>query len=543
MAIRKVSKVPILPSDFGTTMLKQLTSVLTEHATAINGLAGIEKNGTMWYFGDDSPDSSLGDSGDFYFKSSADIYYKSDDGWALKQNINGADGEDGTDGTSTRIDQGTSSGTLNATYGNFGLYKCDLQTVTFATPFPSVPSLSLVPKTDGNFNSNPVSVILNTKSTTGFTWYATGMGNGYTITIDWEAKLSASGGGSGVTIGTSYASLCDYGSVDTTGSSDMTSVMQAAADTGKVITYPQGIIKCDTITLPNGGGIIGQGKGLTRIYTTSTTGNAISYTPALSSNKYGGLTFKSFELTSDDRASGAHIKVAPTGGYEIWEVEFFDVALWHTYTGFDIDNAAHWKITDCDVMNWHGNAVSVANNNNYDSGDSKISGCLFGNGRAAGAAIYQQSSGGLKVTGNKMNGGNYGYLMDLTAGAATSIFLFKGNSVENQGVAAMAFNVGSGGYFCFVTISGNEMALNPKGISINAIGSRLQSIGINNNQIAASNVAIEMAGGDQVLVACNTHIHGTNYAMSIGSGCTNGKAFGNFTSGTISNASSSFVIS
>jgi len=79
VAIKKVSKAPILPSEFGPVMLKQLTSGLTEHATAINGLAGAEKNGTTWYFGDDSPDSSLGDSGDFYFKSSADIYYKSVD--------------------------------------------------------------------------------------------------------------------------------------------------------------------------------------------------------------------------------------------------------------------------------------------------------------------------------------------------------------------------------------------------------------------------------------------------------------------------------
>lgn len=52
--------------------------------------------------------------------------------------------------------------------------------------------------------------------------------------------------------------------------------------------------------------------------------------------------------------------------------------------------------------------------------------------------------------------------MDITAGAQTSILLFEGNSGENQSVANMAFNVSDSGYYGFVTLIGNELALCPK---------------------------------------------------------------------------------
>ena len=114
-----------------------------------------------------------------------------------------------------------------------------------------------------------------------------------------------------------------------------------------------------------------------------------------------------------------------------------------------------------------------------------------------------------KVIGNKFLGGQYGYLMDITAGAQTSILLFEGNSIENQSVANMAFNVGSGGYYGFVTLIGNELALCPKGISVNGIGSRLQHIIANGNHINSSNIAIEMAGGDNTMMSGNI-IYGAN---------------------------------
>lgn len=507
-------------------------------------------DGTQWFFGASEPSNDIGIDGDFYFRSNNYIYRKDAGVWGYVSTAKGETGEAGAAGAtgaagpqgeagSCIIDSGTASATLNATYGSFGFYKTSEQYTAFNVDFATVPKVNTVPLANSDYAANPCLVVINSTTTEGFYWMGVGMNNGQTFYMSWTAAIP--GGSSSATIGNSYACIDDYGDVDKTGGEDVTSVMQTAHNSGRTIFYPKGIYKFTTIDLPYGGGVIGEGKGLTRLYTTSTTGDVIGYTQSLSSDKHGGLTFKSFELTSNDRSSGGHIKIAPTGGYEIWDVDMFDVSLWHTYSGWVIDNAAHWKMTDCTVQNWWVSAVDIANAAWGDSGDSVIKGCTFGNGRTAGQGILQKSSGGLKVQANKFNGGHYGYVMDLTAGVSTSILLFNGNSIENQGTAAMAFNVGSGGYFCFATILGNEMALNPKGISVNAIGSRLQSAIIADNHISATNIAIEMAGGDKTLMHGNI-ISGA-YAMSIGSGCTNGKAFGNIMSGSISNSSASFVIS
>jgi hypothetical protein len=106
--------------------------------------------------------------------------------------------------------------------------------------------------------------------------------------------------------------------------------------------------------------------------------------------------------------------------------------------------------------------VSIANTENVDVGDSVISGVTISGLIPAfpGAiAILQYSSGGLKISDSKIIGWDYGYLLNLVAGAATSDLLINGNSFEWVAHGAIAFNHQAGGSFQNVAITGNQIGL------------------------------------------------------------------------------------
>lgn len=531
---------------------------LAAAVNAAEAAAAIATNATLlpkFLSGAVAPTADIGKDGDIYMQTNGDVFVKNG-GWGLLLNIKGGKGDKGDKGESITgapgpkgdsgiadIRNGVITVNMDAYNSGDGFYYSQWTAinVTFSPAFTTIPKVSATAYiADGGGSGGTVGVWVSSVSTTGMMIVASSKYN-TTADIYWTATVASIGGGGGTTIGASYANIYDFGEVDNTGETDITSIMQTAHNTGRIIFYPRGVYQFNNITLPNGGGIIGEGTGATHLWRNGSTGHAVSYSPSLSSTEFGGPMFHNFKLSSQDPSSGAHINIAPTGA-EVWGTSIFNVMLMHTYNGFVFNNAAHWKMTDCTVFNWYGSAIDVANTLVVDSGDSVIKGGLFSNGRTSGSGIIHRSSGGLKVIGNKFLGGQYGYLMDITAGAQTSILLFEGNSIENQSVANMAFNVGSGGYYGFVTLIGNELALCPKGISVNGIGSRLQHIIANGNHINSSNIAIEMAGGDNTMMSGNI-IYGANYAMSIGSGCTNGTAYVNRITGAISNSSGSFSIS
>src|SRR5699024_6715623 len=55
--------------------------------------------GTIWFVDEGEPEADLGDEGDFYLdESTGDYYKKTSEGWELRGNFKGDDGEDGEDG-------------------------------------------------------------------------------------------------------------------------------------------------------------------------------------------------------------------------------------------------------------------------------------------------------------------------------------------------------------------------------------------------------------------------------------------------------------
>jgi hypothetical protein len=92
---------------------------------------------------------------------------------------------------------------------------------------------------------------------------------------------------------------------------------------------------------------------------------------------------------------------------------------------------------------------------------------------AANVCVYQESSGGLRVIGNKFNTGQYGYRWntDNTLSTGTSDLIISGNSVENASIAGIALTATSGAYSNTLTniaITGNQIALCPVGIVVSA---------------------------------------------------------------------------
>jgi hypothetical protein len=111
--------------------------------------------------------------------------------------------------------------------------------------------------------------------------------------------------------------------------------------------------------------------------------------------------------------------------------------------------------------------IYVRNGFNADSGDSIISNnfMTMATGISGIFGIYQVSSGGLRIAGNKLNGGNYSYVMaleDLTGApaTATSILLVSNNTMEGCDNGVMLFTrAGAVGTYQLISIVGNEIGV------------------------------------------------------------------------------------
>lgn len=132
----------------------------------------------------------------------------------------------------------------------------------------------------------------------------------------------------------------------------------------------------------------------------------------------------------------------------------------------DTQSAYGWNITNCYFTGFVQFGVNVKNSVSPDSGDSYIGGnCIFANASTALACINHESSGGLKIIGNKFNTAQYSYRLQLVG--TTSDLVFSGNSCENYTVGGMGFFWTSGA-FNNITISGNQFALGPSAILMNS---------------------------------------------------------------------------
>jgi len=221
---------------------------------------------------------------------------------------------------------------------------------------------------------------------------------------------------------------------------------------------------------------------------------------AIAVTTQAAVTFEGFSIVC---AAGGQtgILIAPTGAANSGS-SISRVRVSQCGTGYAMLNAAAWVLRDFFFNAPVGVAsvgVSIANTQNVDVGDSVISGATISGLIPAfpGAiGILQYSSGGLKLSDSKIIGWDYGYLLSLASGAATSDLLISNNSFEWIAHGAIAFNHQGVGSFRNVAITGNQIGLGgATSLCVqNGGGSGwLSYVGIVGNRLQCTNT-ISMAG-------------------------------------------------
>jgi hypothetical protein len=306
-----------------------------------------------------------------------------------------------------------------------------------------------------------------------------------------------------------------------------TAAIQAAHNTGRVIYYPAGTyLITPTITIA-AGGIVGEGPSNT-IITSTEVGSANFYTFTGALDQLDPTpTFRDFSIVADiTKSGGAGIQVLPTSG-EASYLDFRNVQFAYLPIGIDFVAASLWKVIGCSFLAYTIAGIQVANTNTPDSGDSVITGCVFNNPYATGSGVWQKSSGGLKIVGNKFLGGQRGYTMNLEG--TTGALMITGNSFENMADSGLSFSRATVGQtFANVVISGNEFSVGTKAIATDGTGF-MSNVCISANQInmgaVGSNACISLDSVTDFFVGSNM-IRGNggagSSAVSINN-CTTGK--------------------
>jgi hypothetical protein len=295
-------------------------------------------------------------------------------------------------------------------------------------------------------------------------------------------------------------SALDFGAVGD-GITDNTVAMQAAHATGRVVYYPAGDYRFSgNITIASGG-IKGDGISETYLVNTDVSSNNL-----FTFTNTDAAIFRDFQLqaTPVTKTSGAGIYVNPGVGNVNSYSLFENVNFLYIPTGIEFVSANHFKIIGCNFISCSTAGCQIENQWNGDSGDSVICASEFNTQFAYGVGIIHISSGGLKIVGNKFNGGVHNYVMDLNpqsyiiGPAGSSVLVMSGNSFEGASSSALTFNrnVASSENFELITISGNEFGVTPINITTDSnnfiknmvISGNVMGIGSNGTAISLNTI-------------------------------------------------------
>jgi hypothetical protein len=200
--------------------------------------------------------------------------------------------------------------------------------------------------------------------------------------------------------------------------------------------------------------------------------------------------------------------------------------------GIQFDKANNWVVSQCKILFYTSTGILVDNTNNPDSGDSLIEGCLINTSVANTVGIEHHASGGLKIIGNKFNGGAIGYRLSFNGAVNTGDLLMSGNSLENFTNQAILLGRLSGtSTYGHIAITGNQIALTPIGIQVDTSGA-IYDVTITGNSInigGTNGQAVAIGTCDNFVVSGNSMRGngGTTQGLNYGVGCTNGLFIGN----------------
>jgi len=289
-----------------------------------------------------------------------------------------------------------------------------------------------------------------------------------------------------------YVSISDFGVL---GAGNDAAILQEAINavqgTSAAILIPGNTtIALGTTPVTSAGSVrlIGLGgKDRTYITWTSTTMTAWAHTGGVA----GGLILEGITFSGPvSCTAGGAISVNSLSGVACAGVNIHDCAFVNGFRQLYMPQAHSWEITgntftdyvECGL--YTANTITVG----QDEGDSYFSNNgMFAGVLASAKGIVQAGAGGLKVIGNKMYGGQYGYYMDLDSGVDTSILIIQGNSIEFQLHSGVRLrNTAGGASFTQIVINGNQFAAQPTPINLDHASSCFVAATISDNIIGAA---------------------------------------------------------
>lgn len=329
-----------------------------------------------------------------------------------------------------------------------------------------------------------------------------------------------------------YPTLKQFGATGNGVSSDSAAIAAALA-LGETVYAPPGVYNIGTATFTgSGGGIIGAGQGATTFVSTDTSSAYIfSYSAANNTIPgYATLTFKDFTLScASGKTTGGGITITSPSGEDDGHL-FSGVTISNAPTSIQFVKSALWSVQNCNFENYTVAGLDIANSNNPDSGDSVVMGCQFYSVKSGSPiGIIHRSSGGLKVTSNKFNGGYAGFVTQLNASASTSDTLLIGNSIENMTNYGIYFSRTSGSAtISHIIIEGNQIAIGEAyGVAFDNSGAWIDMIIAGNSIGVGTGLggnAIALNSGTQFSIYGNNLIGtSTGAAINIAAACSNGK--------------------
>ena len=344
-------------------------------------------------------------------------------------------------------------------------------------------------------------------------------------------------------------SVTDFG---TLGAGNDAAILQAAIDavqgTSAYITIPGNTtIALGTTPVTSAGSVrvVGLGgKDRTYITWASTTMTAWAHTGGVS----GGLILEGITFSGPvSCTAGGAISVNGSGGVACAGVNIRDCAFVNGWNQLYMPQAHSWEISGNTFTNYVNYGIYTENIIDQDEGDAYFANNgMFSNGSTA-IGIFQAGAGGLKVIGNKIYGGRDGYVMDLKAGAVTSILLIEGNSIEFQTRSGVRLlNTAGTGSFTQAVINANQFAGQPTPILLDDTTGFCVSCTISDNIIGAASgagttCAITVTNTPLTKITDNV-IYGTGttvLGISIGSGSFATSEHGNEIYGCVTEVSNS----
>ncbi len=151
------------------------------------------------------------------------------------------------------------------------------------------------------------------------------------------------------------------------------------------------------------------------------------------------------------------------------------------------------------IVNTVLHGISVRNHLSPDTGDSAIINNIFDT-IGEGAAIFQASSGGLRILGNKILHHSYGVDLLLDDGVHTSNLIIQGNSIEGFTDTGVRLRKAGDGTFSHVLIIGNQIKASAAASHTVHVGAGINEVIISGNHFQAKGVLL---GSDRIVFSDN----------------------------------------